>query len=195
MTRHLLHTTAQPSSDVTALYVMPDGPYPELVFDWWDEERNAKHYNGNNPVVAHPPCGPWSKLRHMCTRQDPDCGPRAVEQVREFGGVLEHPEHSKLWEHCDLPKPGKGSDGYGRTFLVRQVAWGHPCVKPTWIYCVGINVNLVESGIRTGGEPTHCVCTGPGQLKRLPVAHKKLKMRTPRAFAEFLVSLAASVHV
>lgn len=92
-------------TDVAALYVMADGPYPKLVANWYDEKRDAKLYDGPFPVVAHPPCGPWSKMRHLCTKQDKTCAPRAVEQVRKFGGVLEHPAHSRLWNHCDLPLP------------------------------------------------------------------------------------------
>lgn len=98
-----------------ALYVMPDGPYPALLGteQCWTEERNAKTYSGAGPVVAHPPCGPWSKLRHMCTRQDPTCGPRAFEQVRAAGGVLEHPEHSTLFEHVRAPHPNAPPDEWG----------------------------------------------------------------------------------
>ena len=77
-------------ADVSALYIDPRGPYPALVADCWDEARDAKHYDGPNPVVAHPPCGPWGRLRFLCKYQDASCGPRAVEQVRAFGGVLEH---------------------------------------------------------------------------------------------------------
>jgi hypothetical protein len=177
-----------------ALYVMPDGPYPTLLGPerCWDEVRNAKGYTGTDPVVAHPPCGPWSKLRHMCTKQDPDCGPRAFEQVRATGGVLEHPEHSSLFTHVSAPRPGESPDQWGgETYYVEQVAFGHACVKPTWIYVVGAPSWLVRASIREGGTATHCVCTGPRQAKRLPVAHKGLKMRSPRLFAMWLVALAS----
>ena len=75
---------------VAALYVDPTGPYvgrPDV--DPWDEARDARLYNGPHPVVAHPPCGPWGKLRDLYLGHEHDCGPRAVEQVRAFGGVLE----------------------------------------------------------------------------------------------------------
>jgi hypothetical protein len=181
-------------ADVAALYVMPNGPYPGLVFECWDEIRNAKHYR--------------SKLRHLCTRQDPECGPRAVEQVQQFGGVLEHPANSKLWEHCALPEPTphgshKVYDKHGGfTYEVNQLWWGHPCVKPTWLYFVGVDWKVARAQLilrknaatLAGTQPTHCVCTGPRQLKRLPVASKNMKKRTPLAFAEWLVSLAASAR-
>lgn len=181
---------------VSALYVMPDGPYPQLVEDWWDESRDAKLYDGPNPVVAHPPCGPWSKLLHMCTRQDPECGPRAVEQVRKWGGILEHPEYSRLWQECSLPiADGLSEDAWGgRTYYIEQVNWGHPCRKPTWLYVVNIDSYRVWDEILPAMnrrlEPTRCVCTGPGQKQRLPVAGKRAKKITPLALAECLVRLA-----
>lgn len=179
---------------IAALYVDPRGPYPSMPgVECWDEERDARLYDGPHPVVAHPPCGPWSKLRHMCTKQDASCGAYATKSVQRFGGVLEHPEHSRLWDYMQLPPPGGLSDGYeGFTVAVNQVSWGHACAKPTWLYCVGLPRATVHAGILRGGEPTHCVCTGPGQLKRLPVAHAGMKRRTPPAFAAWLVSLARS---
>src|SRR5689334_6621614 len=91
---------------VAALYVDPRGPYPRIEgVDCWDESRDARLYDGPHPVVAHPPCGPWSKLRHLCKEETADCGLRAVDQVRRFGGVLEQPEHSKLWDELEIEKP------------------------------------------------------------------------------------------
>lgn len=184
---------------VAALYVDPRGPYPHLpgVECWGLPYRDAKTYAGPHPVVAHPPCGPWSKLRHLCTKQDAECAKVALEQVREFGGVLEHPEHSLLWEWDGMPLPGGDADEYGgRTYRVEQVWWGHACVKPTWLYAVRIDWGRAERSIHEakarGGTATHCVCTGPGQKQRLPVASKPVKRRTPPSFAELLVSLARS---
>ncbi|HSY22342.1 MAG TPA: hypothetical protein VK841_09520 [Polyangiaceae bacterium] len=178
-------------TDVAALFVDPLGPYPKLLAEWWDEKRDATRYTGPLPVVAHPPCGPWSKLRHLCTKQDPACGPFAVAAVREFGGVLEHPEHSLLFRWARMPLPGELPDQWGGlTYRVEQVAWGHPCVKPTWLYVVGVRPEIVRVGIRTGGTATHCVCTGPG-FARIKVASKPMKRRTPVAFAEWLIELAA----
>ena len=190
---------------IAALYVDPRGPYPSIPgVDYWDEKRDARKYEGPHPVVAHPPCGPWSKLRYLCnaeTLATADCAPRALEQVRAFGGVLEHPANSLLWKKDpDLASHTRFRVGYvdrfgGYCLAVRQVEWGHCCEKPTWLYLVGVPVEALTSPPLTGRPPTHCVCTGPRQLVRLPVASKQLKRRTPPAFAEWLVSLARSSQV
>lgn len=109
--------------DVAVLYVDPRGPYPGLVRQWFDEERNARTYDGPLPIVAHPPCGPWGRLRHLSRHDDPAHGPHAVELVRRFGGVLEHPQHSLLFRHCEMPHlRGRRSSDPARTTPARAHA-------------------------------------------------------------------------
>lgn len=174
---------------IAALYVDPKGPYfVRSDVDPWDESRDAKNYDGPHRVIAHPPCGPWGLTKGLCYLQDASCAPRAVEQVRKWGGILEHPKYSKLWGHCGLPKPGDPPDACGGfSVLVDQCAWGHCCRKWTLLYCVGIDPGLVSRGILTGGEPTHIICSGPGKTGR--IASKRARRITPPAFAEWLISL------
>jgi hypothetical protein len=76
--------------------------------------------------------------------------------LRAFGGVLEHPRGSKLWERCGLPVPGGLADSFGGfTVEVDQCSWGHVARKTTWLYVVGAPRETVLAGIRTGGIPTH----------------------------------------
>lgn len=179
---------------VAALYVDPKGPYPSLVRDWYDEARDARTYAGPHPVIAHPPCGPWGRLRFLCTKQDKSLGPHAVEMVRRWGGVLEHPKDSTLWRACRMPLPGWLPDEYGgRTYVLRQVSWGHACDKPTWLYVVGVPAKVVVAGLRSGGKATHRVTPGP-RGPQLPSASSKVARCSPRPFAEWLVSLASQVQ-
>lgn len=182
-------------ADVVALYVDPRGPYPALVAEYYEAERDARSYAGPWPVVAHPPCGPWGRLRYLCKSHDEAVhGPIAVELVRRFGGVLEHPLGSALWRACDIPQPGELPDQWGgRCFAVNQVAWGHPCPKPTWLYTVGVAPRVVVDGIRSGGTPTHRITSGPRYHER-PSASRRLRRLTPPAFAAWLVELAASAR-
>lgn len=202
---------------VAALYVDPRGPYPALLGPefCWDATRDARDYWGPWPVVAHPPCGPWSSLRHLYRGGEQDCGPRAVEQVRTFGGVLEQPAGSKLWEFCRLPKPVEGDwvpkrhDWYvdqlaGWSVEIDQVSWGHPARKRTWLFFVGVTSTLAWVGRRTGGTPTHWCSGGRSPANKgvrgtvppgIKVCSAQQRRRTPVAFAEWLISLARSAAI
>lgn len=175
---------------VAVLYVDPLGVYPRMRdVDCWDETRDARLYDGPHPVVAHPPCGPWSAMQKLSIKQPADCGLIAIDQVRRFGGVLEHPARSILWVAGGLPRPGELPDTFGgRSIEVEQVRWGHVARKPTWLYCVGIHDAGINPPKRT---PTHWVGMKdrPSGLKwRSP----QQRRRTPPAFAEWLVDLARS---
>jgi hypothetical protein len=191
-----------PERTVAALYIDPRGPYPLIEgVEVWDETRNALAYDGPWPVVAHPPCGPWGHLRHLCTRQDPRCALAAVYDVRRYGGVLEHPADSRLWEHEGLPLPGAPPDEYGgRTIVVCQVEWGHVARKRTWLYLVGVPDDALRPPPFPGREPTHWISGRRGQAHTTPVpagirvASAEQRRRTPPAFAEYLVALARSVR-
>lgn len=189
---------------VAALYIDPKGPYPKITaqpVDCWDATRDARTYAGPNAVVVHPPCGPWGKQRHNYKGTEHDCAPRAVEQVRAFGGVLEHPAGSKLWEACGLPLPGAEADAFGGyTVEVHQVEWGHVARKLTWLYLVGVPREALETPPFPGRAPTHW-CSGNRNCKSggsvppgIKVCSAQQRRRTPPLFAEYLVRLARSVR-
>lgn len=190
---------------IAALYVDPRGPYPKMAdVDAWDASRDARRYTGPYPVVAHPPCGQWGALRHLTVpnrerRNDASCGPRAVVQVRKFGGVLEQPKGSKLWEYCGIPVPGAPADEWGGMSIeVHQVEWGHPARKATWLYLVGIRSPSIRPPY-PGREPTHWVSGGRLHTRKgsggvvpagIKVCSAQQRRRTPPLFAAWLVDLA-----
>jgi hypothetical protein len=192
---------------IAALYIDAAGPYPRMPdVDAWDVTRDATRYAGPWPVVAHPPCGPWGRLRKLSKHDDPALALRAVDQVRAYGGVLEHPECSALWRTRKLPLPGELPDAWGGfTLQVDQVAYGHVARKRTWLYCVGIDRAWATSAVRTGGTPTHWISgtyktqtsgrrnrgTCPPHIKMCSAEQRRL---TPLAFAKWLVQLAQSVQ-
>ena len=101
---------------VAALFVQRDGCYYGLDgVDPWDEERDARLYNGPHSVVAHPPCQAWGSLsgfrEHMYGYKigdDGGCFESALNAVRRFGGVIEHPAKSRAWKRFGLMKPPTG---------------------------------------------------------------------------------------
>ena len=180
---------------VTALYVDNDkGPYVALGIKTVGLPDDARFWRGDGPVVTHPPCAPWGRFRWRSVEHSKDgtkdCAPVAVAQVREHGGVLEHPAGSLLWKEMGLPRPGEPKDKYGGyTIQVNQVDWGHPCEKKTWLYIVGVDKSALNFPPKR--EPTHCIephsGSGTPDLPRLPKSQRHL---TPPAFAYWLVTLA-----
>jgi hypothetical protein len=89
---------------VAALYVLAKSShYAEIEgVDLWPMRRDARLYGGPWPVVAHPPCGHWSRYvshrTHETPEHSPDLAPLAVRQVRTHGGVLEHVGRSLMWD-------------------------------------------------------------------------------------------------
>ena len=175
MTQHL-------DSPVAALYCLPDSVYRSIEgVDVWDKTRDARTYTGRAPVVAHPPCAQWSRLRHFARRdaEELECGPLAVRQVREHRGVMEHPAGSALWSHCDLPTTRRDRFG-GFTWPVSQRWFGHSCEKKTLLYIVGIDPwNMPPTPFDLG----YAAAT----IETVP---KRERNATPIAFAYWLVQLA-----
>jgi hypothetical protein len=112
---------------VAALYVAKDGAYFGLpAVEPWDEARDARKYRGPWPVVAHPPCDRWCQMAPVNQARyghkvgdDGGCFEAALNAVRTFGGVLEHPAVSIAWRAFGLPKPPTAG-GYRRASLIRR---------------------------------------------------------------------------
>lgn len=151
---------------IAALYVAEGGCYSNLPdVETWTWVQDARQYPGPHPVVAHPPCQRWGKLwagqpsfiKRTGIRQklgdDGGCFEAALRDVRRWGGVLEHPEHSKAWAHFGLAKPSRGGgwikadDQGGWTCRVEQGRYGHYAPKPTWLYAVECRLFELRWGV------------------------------------------------
>lgn len=161
-----------------------------------DSERDAMAYDGPSPIVAHPPCGHWGRWRKRCKQPDSwkDAGPIAFRQVRKFGGVLEHPAYSTLWPVVGAPKPGEVDSFGGYTLQVNQTRWGHPCMKPTWIYMCRLDRSDVPA-LPPEQEATHCMVRLKRNSHELPELPKRHRHITPPLFAEWLVECAKRVQL
>ncbi len=150
---------------VAALFVDPKGVYAGLEgVEVWDEARDARLYAGPWPVVAHPPCARWSRLAGftearfgLMRGEDGGCFAAALEAVRTFGGVLEHPAHSAAWARFGLPKPithhgwTLGLEG-GASCYVEQGRYGLPVKKATWLYAFGVELPELRWGYTPDGD-------------------------------------------
>jgi hypothetical protein len=174
-------------SQVSVLFVRSDSCYFGLGVDCWDFTRDARGYVGPGPVVCHPPCRGWGRLRHWA-KPRPDekaLALFAVDCVRCYGGVLEHPYGSTLWAAAGLPKPGHVDEWGGWTLVVDQGWWGHAAPKPTYLYIVGCaRADLAPMPVSAVRAPGRTLALSPADRER-----------TPPAFAAWLVGLAASCAV
>ena len=181
-------------SAVAVLFARSDSVYFSLPdVDVWDIMRDARKWRGGCPVVAHPPCRAWGRLRAF-SRHSPDemeLARLAVELVRRWGGCLEHPQGSTLWRDQALPLPWKGRDSFGGwTLPIHQWQWGHRAEKATWLYIVGCDSSaLPPLPDLVIGDPTHVVQTRKRQGHR-PDITKPEREHTPPALASWLVELA-----
>lgn len=179
---------------VAVLFARADSIYKTLPgCDVWDIERDARKWPGGAPIVGHPPCRTWSSLSHFCTQAAPgekELAPWCVEQIRKWGGVLEHPPKSKLWPHMKLPEPGAPRDKWGGfTIEVKQYWWGHLCDKWTRFYIVGVGALPLPIPFRAGEAPM--VMQFSHKCRRRPqLKPRSLREATPPALAEWLVELA-----
>jgi hypothetical protein len=150
---------------IAALYVQTNGVYYGLPdVDPWDENRDARLYDGPWPVVAHPPCARWSRLAGFTEHRfglkrgdDGGCFAAALNAVRRFGGVLEHPAYSKAWDHFGLPEPlwregWTGGTCGGWSCYVEQGRYGLPVKKATWLYAYGCELPELQWGYTPDGD-------------------------------------------
>lgn len=204
---------------ISALFVETNGCYfglPEV--DPWDELRDARNYPGPHPVVAHPPCQRWGKMwfgqpltvkltgERKKKGDDGGCFKSALDKVRLYGGVLEHPAGSHAWEHFGINRPPRkggwisaGSIG-GFTCCVEQGRYGHYARKPTWLYAYNTRLPELlwgESEVRL--DPTVVERMGIKRAKRLGEVGAKgggkdshARISTPTEFRNLLLGLARS---
>lgn len=192
---------------VAVLFARTDSVYKTLPgVDVYDMERDARTYDGPHPVVAHPPCRSWGRLRAFAKPRadERNLARLAVALVRELGGVLEHPAGSTLWPAQTLPKPGERDQWGGWTLAAPQKWWGHRAEKATWFYIVGVEPNDIPSpplvlgqaeGVirldKRRADGTHIRKGDPDWVPRLSPAENE---HTPPALAEWLVAVARKAH-
>lgn len=192
---------------ISVLFARSDSIYKKInECDVWDKERDARKFNGLNPVIAHPPCRAWGQLRKLANPYpgEKELAYFAVDAVRKNGGVLEHPKNSSLWPAAELPLPGERDEFGGWTLPIFQSWWGHKAEKATLLYIVGCEPSEIPDLPLLLGEPSF-VCSSPGRRRdgtRLkkgdlgwrPEITKAEREHTPPALANWLVELAMNCN-
>ena len=197
---------------VAALFVLPDGPYSTIDYvDCWDEERDARLYDGSLPVVAHPPCSRWGRYWHggpsakvrRIKGDDAGCFAAALAAVRRCGGILEHPQASHAWTAFGINRPPYRGGWIaadllgGWTCQVEQGHYGHRARKATWLYAFGVselpelkwgpalNCSRLDDGFHSAEERR----ANPHRVGRNRLTQREC-LETPRPFMELLLALA-----
>lgn len=180
--------------EIAVLFIRKDSIYKELVEECFDIERNAAGYNFKLPVICHPPCRAWGRLRHFAKPREgeKELALFSVDLVRKFGGIVEHPRSSLLWFEKDIPRHGEVDQYGGFCISVNQSWFGHKAEKNTLLYICGIdrknvpsmplNFNAIERTISGSFRRTH-----PSYRKEVSKAEREA---TPLLFAEWLIQLA-----
>lgn len=205
---------------IAALYVDKGGSYFGLPdVDPWDVDRDARLYDGPWPVVAHPPCQRWGNFyagsplaikqgKRKKLGDDNGCFNAALAAVRKFGGVLEHPEHSRAWDWFGIIKPPRHGGWVvadwqgGWTCRVEQGFYGHFARKPTWLYANGTALPSLCWGFGERRlDPAIVERWGLKRAIRLGEVgmvggggNDTARIATPEAFRDLLISIARSAN-
>ena len=125
---------------IPVLYVHSKSNY-KLVdgFDCYDEKRDSLTYTGGSPLIAHPPCRNWSKLRAFSKGDKFESlyAFHALRLVRTYGGILEHPYDSMFWKIANIIAPGSYDVYGGFSIVFDQRQFGFYTRKRTRLYIVG----------------------------------------------------------
>ncbi len=194
---------------VAALFVQASGCYASLPWvDAWPESRDARSYDGNLPVVAHPPCQLWGRMalinfgrwggEHNRPGNDGGCFAAALEHVRRCGGVLEHPAATNAWAAHDLTAPvtmgwQKTMDG-GWVCEVWQSAYGHRANKATWLYYYGSRPPMELRWARIVGTHQVGYPDQRGKARNKPTLPKREASATPELFRDALLALSLQAN-
>jgi len=207
------------SKIVAALFVAHGGCYFGLDdVDPWGEVRDARLYPGPHRVLAHPPCQRWGRFwagqplhikltgERKVKGDDGGCFASALESVRRWGGILEHPWGSAAWPFFGLVVPPR-TGGWimadyvgGWTCCVEQGRYGHYARKPTMLYANQVDLPSLEWGESEAKlDPKIVERMGLKRAQRLGEVGGRgggrdsaARIGTPIPFRDLLLSIARS---
>lgn len=163
------------------------------IFDCYDVERDAFSYTGRSPLIAHPPCRLFSRLRKFSTAaiKEKQCAFFALARIRRFGGILEHPRSSTLWQDGNFNLDGS-VDEYGGFLRSVNLSWfGFPAQKKTMLYFVGIQPGSLPSFPMSLNAITHVISSsGNTEKKELSALYRS---QTPQLMIDYFLEVMAII--
>lgn len=178
---------------VAILFTQKNSIYQTLGVDCWGIDRDATNYKGPHSVVAHPPCRAWGRLRGLANivPGERELAFFAMDAVRKWGGILEHPAASQLFPEF-LPLPGTVDWFGGYTICVNQNWFGHKALKKTMLYIVGCDQNNLPEIPISFDAITHTIGSWKknSRTNTLPEVTKKEREATPLNLALWLIEVA-----
>lgn len=94
----------------------------------FDRARDTNTFNLACPVIAHPPCAQWSRLRSFAHNipAEKQLAFFCWDKVNENGGIFEHPSGSSFFKEVHVPRSALIS--------IDQIRFCHPGRKRTWLF-------------------------------------------------------------
>lgn len=176
-----------PATAPAILCAMPRTVYRSLGCRVYDRRRDAWTFAGPGPVIAHPPCRLWGRLSQFSRGTELELfrelllGFWCVRQVERWGGVVEQPWDSRLFQACAVSQSALVD--------LDQYWFGHPAPKRTWLYFSPPR-RLPPMPLRLspprGRTPAGRLQGGVETLSR------QAREATPPAFAAWLIQAVAS---
>jgi hypothetical protein len=173
---------------ISILFTQNNSIYKKLKQDCWNKDRNARTWPGGNAIIAHPPCRAWGKFWWKSLHDDAEIQLAifAINKIRLYGGIMEHPRTSGIWKYrgLQLPKPGTTDKYGGFTICIKQSWFGHRAEKETILYIVGL----------TEKEIPAIPITFDVVPNRVEYMCKAERERTPKDLALWLIETATIIE-
>lgn len=176
---------------IPVLFVQQNSNYYNFdYFDCFDEKRNALTSQAREPLIAHPPCRKFSKLRSLSNAptKEKQLAFFALEKIRRFGGILEHPKSSTLFKTGNFKLDGSIDDYGGFLRVVNLSDFGFQAVKPTMLYFVGLTPKQLPPFPLNFNAITHVISTSYKYSEKKELSRNK-RSETPIQMIEYFIQV------
>lgn len=180
---------------IPVLFVDENSLYKNYsIFDAYDHSRDALTFYDRCPIICHPPCRLFSRLRSFsnASPSEKKLAFFALDRIRMFGGILEHPRSSTLWTSGNFNLDGS-VDQYGGFLRSVNLSWfGYPAQKKTMLYFVGISPVQLPSFPLSLSAPSFSI--GSSKNNRLKEISKNARSQTPDHMIKYFIQVMEIIN-